>query len=133
EIDDGITNNDDAEIQKGNQDLLQREQQIILAQGYINLNNLFPGTTSLMSIFAQNPVVGGPSFSSLEPDGNIATFDDRWDWVSRSYTSPSNTGIFPLWLQESPSTQLGDVEQLLLYRAQNDFSLAYEYFGLTIY
>jgi len=105
----------------------------VLVNDYENLSSLFPGTSSLMSIFAQNPVVGGPSFAALEPSGDIANTDTRWDWVSRSYTNIGNTGIFPLWLHESASTRLLDVQQSLLYRAQNDFSLAYEYFGLTIY
>jgi len=97
------------------------------------LTNNFPGTISVMSILAKNPVLGGPSFSTMEPSGDLANYPDRWDWVSRSYTNIGNTGIFPLWLHESASTRLLDVQQSLLYRAQNDFSLAYEYFGLTIY
>jgi hypothetical protein len=133
EIDDGIQNDDDAEIQDGNLLLLEREQKTTLVPGYSDLGNLFPGTTSVMSILAQNPVVGGPSFATLEPSGNIANTDDRWDWVSRSYTSISNTGIYSLWLQESPTSRMNDVQQSLLYRAQNDFSLVYEYFGLNIY
>lgn len=132
-IDQGIQQNNVTNIQTGNQLLLQREQQRILAQGYIDLGNLFPVTTSVMSILAQNPVLGGPRFSLLEPSGNIANFSDRWDWITRTYTSSVNTGMLPLWLHESPSVRLQDVGQSLLSRAQSGYSLAYAYFGLTIY
>ena len=126
EIDDGIQNNDDAEIRDGNTLLAQREQKIVLVQDYQNLNTLFPDTTSVMSILAQNPVLYGPSFSALEPGGDIGDTDTRWDWVSRTYTSDVNTGIFPLWLHTSDTSRLYDVEQPLLTRALQ-FSYVYNY------
>jgi len=35
------------------------------------LTNNFPGTISVMSILAKNPVLGGPSFSTMEPSGEL--------------------------------------------------------------
>ena len=130
EIDDGIQNDDDAEIQDGNTLLAQREQNVVLVPDYQNLNSLFPGTSSLMSKFAQNPVIGGPDFLTLEPGGNLGNTAQRWDWISRAYTSSANCGIFPLWLHESGSTRLLDVEQALLARALQ-FSYAYNYISTS--
>jgi hypothetical protein len=116
-IDQGIKQNNITNIQAGNQLILQREQQQTLTPGYGSLSSLFPGLTSLMSIMAQNPVTGGPSFSSLEPSGNIANFSDRWDWITRPYTSTANSGMLPLWLRESSTAQKQDVNQDLMSRA----------------
>jgi len=98
------------------------------------LTNNFPGTISVMSILAKNPVLGGPSFSTMEPSGDLANYPDRWDWVSRSYTSITNTGIFPLWLHTSATSRLVDVKTPLLTRALN-FSYVYNYIStsLTLY
>jgi hypothetical protein len=123
-VDQSIQQNSAASIQAGNQLLLQREQQKILALGYSSLSSLFPGTTSLMSILAKNPVLGGPSFSSLEPSGNIANFSDRWDWITRPYSNTVNTGMLPLWLHEPASARLQEVGQLLRTRALQ-YSIVY--------
>jgi len=127
EIDDGIQNGDDEEIQEGNQRLLQREQNTILQPGYVQLSDL-PGAVTLMTEFAENPVddIAALSFSSLEPDGSIAVFSDRWDWITRPYVNVSDTGIWPLWLQFSQPTQLSLVAIPLKTRAA-DYSLAAQY------
>jgi len=131
EIDDGIQNGDDAEIQDGNTLLAQQEQNVVLVEDYQKLSNLFPGTSSLMSRLAQNPIIGGPDFLTVEPGGDLANTAQRWDWVSRSYTGITNTGIFPLWLQESASTRLLDVQQPLLTRALQ-FSYVYNYISTSL-
>lgn len=117
-LDDGIRNNNNDEIQTGNTLIAQREQFVVLKPGYIALGNML-GITTLMSDLAQNPIFNGPSFSTMEPGQNIADYAYRWDWISRSYTSDTNTGIIPLWFQhESAEERMADVQMPLMYRAQ---------------
>ena len=124
-LDDGIQNDDNDEIQLGNTLIAQWEQLVVLADGYSQLSNM-TGITTLMSDLAQNPIWGGPSFSSLESGQNIANYYYRWDWISHPFSSTSNTGIIPLWLQhESAANRLADVQMPLLYRAQQ-FSYVYQ-------
>src|SRR5207253_1700659 len=130
-IDQGIQDNDADLIQEGNIQIARWEQNVVLAQGYVDLGNL-PGITPLMSVFAQNPIFGGPDFFSLEPFGDIADFIDRWDWVSRSYSSISDTGVIPLWFHETAASRMNDVQMPMLYRAQL-FSYVYRWTSLTIY
>jgi len=116
EIDQGIQQNNTSMIQQGNELLLQREQEQVLADGYAQLNAM-PLVTAGMSFFAKNPISGGPTFVSMEPFGNIANYPDRWDWISHPYVSASNTGMWPLWVGTSLGTQLGWVEIPLKTRA----------------
>ncbi|MDD5140059.1 MAG: hypothetical protein PHY43_07375 [Verrucomicrobiales bacterium] len=130
-IDQGVRQNDSSLVQKGNRQLLQREQRDILKKGYADLSNLFPGTTPLMSVLAENPVPGGPSFSALEPGGNIANYLYRWDWITRSGTGVSDSGMWPLWLSVSQSTRLQWVAQPLQARAA-DYSEAVRLLNLPV-
>ncbi|HEY3762622.1 MAG TPA: hypothetical protein VGN23_12825 [Verrucomicrobiae bacterium] len=113
EIDQGIKTDDPTLIQDGNQRLLQREQQQILAIGYSILSEI-PFATTLMSYLAQNPVPDGPSFESLEPSGNIADYDSRWDWITHS-----GDGMWWLWLATGQNTQLEWVGTPLKARANS--------------
>lgn len=113
DIDDGIAERDSSKISAGNVELLRREQQIILADTYNDLDALGFGLVSWMfSILAENPVPGGPSFSSAVPAGNIADFSDRWTWI----TAPNN-GMWKLWTDASVNTRKGWVETPLRTRA----------------
>ncbi|MGH7951534.1 MAG: hypothetical protein ACREFE_06405, partial [Limisphaerales bacterium] len=113
-IDQGILNNNPSLIQQGNEDLLQREQQQILADGYQQLTTMSNLVTWGMSQFAKNPVPGGPDFITLEPSGNIADFDARWDWITHS-----GNGVWPLWVGTALTTQLQWVEIPLTTFATN--------------
>ncbi len=96
-IHDGFDDNDFSAVADGNQQLLRREQEEILKETYEALDEaeaLF-GTVSvswLFSLLTDNPVPGGPSFQAVVPDGNIAVFADRWQWI----TDP-NVGMWKLW------------------------------------
>jgi hypothetical protein len=82
-----------ANIASGNQQLLQREQQVILAQTYTDLLNMWDGwIADAFSWLTRNPIVGGPSFQTVIPNGNIAVFADRWGWI----THPQQ-GMWLLW------------------------------------
>jgi hypothetical protein len=114
EIDQGIQTENSSLIQQGNQDLLQREQQQVLASGYTTLSSEVPNATIVMSILAKNPVPSGPDFTTLEPDGNIANYPDRWDWITHS-----GNGMWPLWIGTPLDTQLEWVEVPLTTYATN--------------
>lgn len=80
-------------VASGNQQLLQREQQVILAQTYTDLLNMWDGwVADAFSWLTRNPIVGGPSFQTVIPNGNIAVFADRWGWI----THPQQ-GMWLLW------------------------------------
>ncbi len=82
-----------AEIANANQVLLRREQEIILADTYTDLLSLWDGwIADAFSWLTRNPIVGGPSFQSVIPNGNIAVFADRWGWI----THPQQ-GMWLLW------------------------------------
>jgi hypothetical protein len=112
-IDQGIQANNPDLIQDGSKDLLQREQQQVLANGYSILSAI-PNVTTIMSVFAKNPVPTGPDFWTLEPNGNIANFNDRWDWITHA-----GNGMWPLWIATQTSTQLQWVEIPLIVNAMN--------------
>jgi hypothetical protein len=115
EIEEGILENNEVIISSGNVKLLQREQQQILEQTYLNLDNLGFGAVSwLFSIMAENPVPGGPKFSIVVPDGNLADFGDRWNWV----TNETN-GMWKLWTDADKPTRKGWVEIPLRTRADD--------------
>jgi hypothetical protein len=89
-------------VSEGNKELLEREQSIILQQTYIDLDGLAFGVASwLFSVLAENPVPLGPDFQDVVPSGNIATFNDRWQWI----TNPGN-GMWPLWMGESEAQRI---------------------------
>jgi hypothetical protein len=112
-IDQGIQTSNSSLIQQGNKDLLQREQQQVLAFGYQQLSAI-PNVTAIMSLLAKNPVPGGPDFATLEPSGSIAIFNDRWDWIIHS-----SNGMWPLWISANSATQLGWVAVPLTTYATN--------------
>ena len=96
-IDDGYETNNASLIHTGNQELLHREQNIILAPTYVTLNNLAFGSVSWMfSKLAKNPIAGGPAFDTVVPGGNIAIFNDRWTWI----TDPTQ-GMWKLWTDKT--------------------------------
>lgn len=91
-----------SDISGGNQDLLRREQFEILRATYLDLNAIADGKVSwLFSVLAKNPVPLGPFFRDVVPDGNIAIFDDRWQWITNS-----GNGIWPLWIGEGQGQRL---------------------------
>ena len=88
-------------IQQGNQDLLQREQQQVLADGYHGLSTMDAGViANYMSLLAKCPIwdpstnepYAGRNFEAIVPGGNLTTYDDRWTWI----TYPT-TGIWDTW------------------------------------
>ena len=143
EIDDGIQNDDEAEIEDGNQLLAFREQNVTVAQDYQSMQNLLPNTGIfsssytntvgfIVSYLGQNPITGGPSFWNFEPSGaDLTVFDYRWDWTTRAGTG-LNQGIIPLWLSFADSTRLQEVQESTKTQAQQ-FSYVYEWLGLPLY
>jgi len=71
----------------------------------------------LFSILAENPVPGGPDFSSWYELSLISNFDERWDWITRS-----GDGMWPMWKAASVNTRKGWVETPLRTRA-DDYNL----------
>ena len=63
---------------------------------------------------AENPVPGGPKFSIVVPDGNLADFGDRWNWV----TNETN-GMWKLSTDADKPTRKGWVEIPLRTRADD--------------
>ncbi|MGH7990239.1 MAG: hypothetical protein ACREDS_08650, partial [Limisphaerales bacterium] len=112
EIDDGISNNIPSEIQAGNALLAYHEQLTILQPDYDTLSSM-TGVSILLSALAQNPVPTGIAFTNSVPGGNICVFNDRWKWVTNS------VGIWPPWINASPTTQSQWVDIPLLTRATN--------------
>jgi hypothetical protein len=119
-IDEGIQQNNQALILTGNEALLHREQQQVLASGYTTLSSM-TGITTVMSILADCPVwdpstslpYSGRDFLSVVGIGhNVANFDDRWTWI----TTPT-TGIWDTWVNMSLSDETGQVSVPLTTRA----------------
>lgn len=104
QIDRGIRNRNDADIQAGNQALLLREQSVILPPGYANIQRI-PGINfgRTMGRLAQNPIPGGRRFEAIVPGGNLAVFEDRWRWIERD--------MVPHWNRMSPEDRLHYVNQ----------------------
>jgi hypothetical protein len=125
EIDQGIQESDSGLVQDGNQKLLQREQQQILASGYLLLSDL-PGATTLMTKLAKNPVPNGPDFLTVVPSGNIADYDNRWTWIT-----DSGDGMWPLWVGTDATTQKAWVITSLKNRAVG-YSLAQTFSFLSL-
>jgi hypothetical protein len=97
------------DVAGGNQDLLEREQSIILEQTYIDLDDLADGKVSwLFSVLAENPVPLGPDFQDVVPNGNIAIFDDRWQWITNA-----GNGMWPLWMGKSEAQRLQFANRVL--------------------
>ncbi len=71
----------------------------------------------LFSILAENPVPGGPDFSSWYELRLISNFNERWDWITRN-----GDGMWPLWTAASTNTRKGWVEIPLRTRA-DDYNL----------
>jgi len=95
-----------------------REQRDILARTYTDLDAIGFGLVSwLFSILAENPVPGGPDFSSWYELSLISNFDERWDWITRS-----GDGMWPMWKAASVNTRKGWVETPLRTRA-DDYNL----------
>jgi len=101
-IDQGIQQNNQALILEGNESLLQREQQQVLAFGYSQLNSMDAGLiANYMSILAQCPIwdpstsepYAGRGFYAIVPGGNLTTYNDRWTWI----TYPTG-GIWDTWV-----------------------------------
>jgi len=117
-IDDGVVNDDQQKVLNGNQDLLFREQNRILADTYIDLDDLGFGTVDwLFSILAENPVPGGPDFDTVVPGGSISDFADRWNWITNS-----TQGMWKLWTETSKTQRKTWVEIDLRTRA-DDYKL----------
>jgi hypothetical protein len=115
DIDDGYFEDDPDKIHDGNVELLRREQQEILALTYQNLDNLGLGTVSwLFSIMAENPVPGGPDFTTVVPGGNLSNFTDRWTWITDDVN-----GMWKKWTGTDKPTRKGWVEILLRTRADD--------------
>jgi len=97
------------DVSEGNQGLLEREQSIILEQTYIDLDDLADGKVSWMfSLLAKNPVPSGPDFQDVVPSGNIAAFDDRWQWITNA-----GNGMWPLWMGKSEAQRLQFANRVL--------------------
>jgi len=120
-IDQGIHEDNQALILQGNKDLLQREQQIILADGYQQLSTMDIGViANYMSILAKCPVwdpstslpYTGRGFYAIVPGGNLTIYNDRWTWI----TYPVG-GIWDTWLGLSSSDKNSQVSVLLTTRA----------------
>ena len=109
-IDDGYRSNDTSLIHTGNQELLRREQNVILAPTYVTLNNLASGSVSFMfSKLAKNPIAGGPDFDAVVPGGNIAVFTDRWNWIS-----DPEQGMWKLWSGKTSAVRKSEAGALSL-------------------
>jgi hypothetical protein len=124
-IDQGIQQTNQALVLSGNEALLHREQQQVLAFGYATLSSM-TGITTLMSILADCPIwdydpghvdynepFDGRDFLSVVGIGhNIANFDDRWTWI----TTPTY-GIWDTWVNMYSSDQTNQVSVPLTTRA----------------
>jgi hypothetical protein len=123
-IDQGIQQNNQALILEGNEALLQREQQQVLAFGYTQLSSM-TGITTVMSVLAQCPIwdpstsppqpYSGRGFASLigiPPSHNLAVYNDRWAWI----TYPT-IGIWDTWVNLSLSDKTNQVSVPLITRA----------------
>lgn len=120
EIDQGIKENNQTLILEGNEALLQREQQIVLAPGYTILSSM-TGITTVMSLLARCPVwdpstsepyYGRDLVSVVGLGSNLANFDQRWAWI----TNPT-TGIWDTWVNLSLSDKTNQVSVPLITRA----------------
>ncbi len=78
-IDHGSRSGNQHAVQLGNEILLRREQEIILARGYAALARLKLGAT--MGRLSDSPVPGGKNFCDSVPGGDLTDFDDRWKWI----------------------------------------------------
>jgi len=119
QIDNGVEENNATKISNGNIELLRREQRDILSQTYIDLDSSvsilgFPVVSWVFSILAENPVPGGPDFSTFSELRLLSNFNERWDWITRS-----SDGMWPLWTAASINTRKGWVEIPLRTRADD--------------
>jgi hypothetical protein len=119
-----------------NKNLLQREQRSILQPIYEKIKGIeiaVKGTLAghqftlplpfdyaqLMSIMTKNPIPGGKSFNEFIPNGNIAEFFDRWEWIG----SDTDEGMYRIWVGSSsrhpfpPQQRLQEVKKPLELRA----------------
>jgi len=95
-IDQGVREDRRDLIEEGNEMILRREQQVILEEGYKELNRLKLGR--VMGAMAESPVPGGCSFNKCVPKGDLTNFNDRWKWISGE--------MLPNWTGMDPDLQL---------------------------
>jgi hypothetical protein len=121
EIDQGIQQNNQTLILQGNKDLLLREQEQILADGYQTLSTMDAEViANYMSILAQCPVwdpstnepYSGRGFYAIVPGGNLTIYTDRWNWI----TYPTG-GIWDSWVNLSSLDKTSQVSTDLRTRA----------------
>ncbi|MCX8495894.1 MAG: hypothetical protein ORN51_06900 [Akkermansiaceae bacterium] len=78
----------------GARELLRREQRFIIEAVYLEITSL--GLDDIISNLAKNPIPNlpplGKSFAEVVQGGNLAFFDDRWQWI-KSDMYPGWTGI----------------------------------------
>jgi len=115
-------------IQQGNQRLLQREQQQVLADGYQGLSTMDAGViANYMSLLAECPIwdpstnepYAGRNFEAIVPGGNLTTYDDRWTWI----TYPT-IGIWDTWTFLTISERSSQVSVDLRTRASTYANLS---------
>lgn len=78
-----IDSGDPDTVAEGNRQLLLREQYRVLQPFYDEIQRDATGRvfTRMLSWATQSPIPGGQSFWTH--GGNIANFNDRWDWIDR--------------------------------------------------
>jgi hypothetical protein len=91
-------------IERGNLDLVDREQQYAVAGAWKKIHEEPLVPDWFLSNLAESPLANGASFKTLVPNGNITVFSDRMTWI----TDPTR-GIWTQWMALSPSGRLGTV------------------------
>ena len=80
--------------------------------------------TFFMSQLTKNPIPGGKAFVEFAPTGNIANFDDRWNWIQ----GDANEGMYYIWIGSSstheftPTMRLEKVKMSLSERARYPYA-----------
>ena len=103
-VDDGIQQGNQNLIWAGNTELLKREQQIILAEGYAHLASI-PFVAGVMSKQVTNAFDGGP-FTGTD----VTNFDQRWVWMVNQMVAP-----FRGWTQAQHDLRVGQDTRTLWY------------------
>ena len=75
-------------VNRRNTELLRREQQQILKDGYAFLAKM--GIGVVMGALTKSPIPGGKPFHHVVPDGDLTNFEQRWYWIQND--------MLPAWL-----------------------------------
>jgi hypothetical protein len=92
-----IASGDRARIERGNTELLYREQYQIIqddyeeisSRGFLDIEG--KAISKQLSDKAKSTMPGGRDFREVVPDGNLTNFNDRWQWIQNE--------MLPRWLE----------------------------------